>query len=168
MSVNLPETPRFSRRKLEKMLSDRYFKKPYDRFMWWRSYTLKNKPLDKKASLRDKILNGDFDQGPFLLEIELAKHTINDKWLACMTTNGEPDHGLFHGETSIDRARIKRLREDFEKDETNKLETLKKEMMKLFRMDRETYDDEVVNTSACDLINFYYKMEEKYKTPILC
>ena len=35
--------------------------------------------------------------------------------------------------------------------------------MKLFRMDRETYDDEVVNTSACDLINFYYKMEEKYK-----
>ena len=38
-----------------------------------------NKPLDKKASLRDRILNGDFDQGPFLLEVELAKQNrLND------------------------------------------------------------------------------------------
>ena len=165
---SLPFSPPLEKNWILRTLKKDYFKKPYDRFMWWRSYTLKNKPLDKKAPLRDRILNGDFDQGPFLLEIELAKHTINDKWLSNMTTNGEPDHGKFHGETSIDRARIKRLKEDFEKDETNKLETLKNEMTKLFRIDKETYDEEVVNTSASDLINFYYEMEEKYKTPILC
>ena len=84
---SLPHSPSQTRKWLEKELSKRYFKKPYDRFMWWRSYTLKNKPLDKRAPFRDKILNGDFEQGPYLLEVELAKHTMNDKFLKCMTMN---------------------------------------------------------------------------------
>jgi len=52
---------RFTRKWLEKELSKRYFKKPYDRFMWWRSYTPKQKPLGTKATFRDKILNGEVD-----------------------------------------------------------------------------------------------------------
>ena len=90
---------RFTRKWLEKELSKRYFKKPYDRFMWWRSYTPKQKPLGTKATFRDKILNGDYEQGPYLMEVELAKHTMNDKFDACITVGGEPDFSKYHQET---------------------------------------------------------------------
>lgn len=164
MSFRLPYEPKLSEKKLLSQLSERYYKKPYDRFMWWRSYTLKNKPLDKRASFRDKILNGDFDFGPFLLEVELAKHTMNKKFIECTTTSGDPDFGRFHSETSIDRARIKRLNEDYEKDERTKLEDLRKGFLLTFKMTGEQYDEEIVNTSADEIIDFYYEMEEKYGT----
>lgn len=155
---------RFSRKWLEKKLSERYFKKPYDRFMWWRSYTPKTKPLGNKATFRDKILNGDYEQGPYLMEVELARHTMNDKYEACITRGGEPDHSKFHQETSIDRARIKRLNEDYEKDEKSKLEEVKKGFLLTFKMTKEDYEEEVVNTNSDSLIDFYYEMEEKYGT----
>lgn len=158
----LPHSPKESRKCIERDLKKRYFKKPYDRFMWWRSYTLKNKPLDKKSSFRDKILNGDFDHGPYLWEIELTKHTINDKYLNCLTSNGELDHGVFNSETSIDRARIKRLNEDYEKDEKNKLEEIKKGFLLNLKMTKEQYDKEVINTGAKDLLTFYDRMAKKY------
>ncbi len=158
----LPYEPKESRKWIEKELKKRYFKKPYDRFMWWRSYTLKNKPLDKKSSFRDKILNGDFDHGPYLWEIELAKHTINDKYLNSITANGEPDHGIFTSETSIDRARIKRLNEDYEKDEKIKLEEIKKGFLLNTKITKQQYDKEVINTGAKDLLTFYDRMSNKY------
>ena len=136
--IQLPYEPKESRKWIEKELSKRYFKKPYDRFMWWRSYTPKNKPLDRKSSFRDKISNGDFDIGPYLWEVELAKHTMNEKYLNCITTEGTPDHGKFTSESSIDRARIKRLNEDYEK--------------------------EVINTGAKDLLTFYDRMSKNYGT----
>lgn len=161
---NLPYSPKLPKAKLEKTLSQRYFKKPYDRFMWWRGYTLKNKPLDKRSLFKDKILNGDYDQGPYLLEVELAKHKMNDKFIENTTSNGETDHGKYHSETSIDRARIKRLNEDYEKDERTKLEELKKGFLLTFKMTKEQYDNEVINTRTDSLIDFYYEMEEKYGT----
>lgn len=164
MSYRLPFEPKWSRKKIEAELSKRYYKKPYDRFMWWRSYTLKNKPLDKRAPFKDKIINGDFDYGPYLLEVELAKHTMNDKFKKCTTTNGEPDFGVWRSETSIDKARIKRLNEDYEKDEKGKLEELKKGFLLTFKMTKEDYEREVVETNAEELIDFYYEMEEKYGT----
>lgn len=162
--IRLPHEPKQTRKWIEGYLSKRYYKKPYDRFMWWRGYTLKNKPLDKRSTFRDKILNGDFDFGPYLLEIELAKHKMNEKFVECTTTNGDPDFGKYHSETSIDRARIKRLNEDHEKDERAKLEELKKGFLLTFKMTKEQYDEEVVETSADELIDFYYEMEEKYGT----
>ena len=162
----LPFTPRWSRKWLEKKLSTRYFKKPYDRFMWWRSYTPKNKPLKANESLRDRILNGDFEIGPYLMEIELVYHTMNDKYLESITTNGEVDYTLYHQNTSIDRARKKRLLEDHEKEEFKKLTDLRTEFIKEFVMTYEDYDKEVINTNS-ETIDFYFKMEEKYgKRPV--
>jgi|TARA_B100000035_G_scaffold209696_1_gene179390 hypothetical protein len=152
---------RFSRKWLEKKLAERYFKKPYDRFMWWRSYTPKTKPLGNKATFRDKILNGDYEQGPYLMEVELARHTMNDKYEACITRGGEPDHSKFHQETSIDRARIKRLNEDYEKDESRKLDELRKGFVKEFKITPEEYDKEVLNTNG-SVTDFYYEVEDKY------
>ena len=59
--------PKWSR-KVDRKKIRRYLliRKPYDRFMWWRSYTPKNKPLTNRHPLRDRIANGDFEQGPYL------------------------------------------------------------------------------------------------------
>lgn len=161
MNIQLPYSTKFSRAKIERDLSKIYFKKPYDRFMWWRAYTPKNKALGNKAPLIDRLLNGDYEMGPFLMEVELVYHTMNDKYKAAITSNGEIDHGKFHSETSIDRARKKRLIEDHEKDEARKLSDLKKEFTNIFKMDNDQYDMEV-NKTRGTLVEFYYEMESKY------
>jgi len=161
MDIQLPYTTKFSRAKIERDLSKTYFKKPYDRFMWWRAYTPKNKPLGSKAPLIDRLINGDYEMGPFLMEVELVYHTMNDKFKAAVTSLGEVDHGKFHSETSIDRARKKRLIEDHEKDEARKLSDLKKEFTNVFKMDSDQYEIEV-NKTRGTLVEFYYEMESKY------
>ena len=54
--IQLPHKPRFERKWIEKHLSKTHYKKPYDRFMWWRGYTPKNKPLDKRSTLSIVLL----------------------------------------------------------------------------------------------------------------
>lgn len=161
MQLNLPYSPKWSKTWIEKKLSKHYFKKPYDRFMWWRGYTPKNKPLTARYPFRDRILNGDFEQGPYLMEVELVYHTINEKFINNTTRSGEVDHGKYHSETSIDRARRKRLIEDHEKEEHRKLQDLRNGFIKEFKMSKEEYDTEVMNTSATT-IEFYYDMDTKY------
>lgn len=163
VTINLPYRPKWSKKWIEKKLSERYFKKPYDRFMWWRGYTLKNKPLSSKHPLRDRILNGDFDQGPYLLEVELCLHKMNEKYIESITKDGTPDIGKFTSETSIDRARRKRLVEDFEKDEAKKLLELKTEFLREFKITKEEYEKEVNNCRG-ELIDLYYQVQDKYKT----
>ena len=161
MVNNLPWKPKYSRQWLETLLSRTHFKKPYDRFMWWRSYTPKNKPLPHKADFRAKLANGDYESGPYLLEVELCKHTMNDKFKGCITGNGEPDWGKYNVETSIDRARMKRLLEDYDKEETRKLEDLRTLFSKEFNMTKEDYEKEVTKGSDT-LVQFYDKMEKRY------
>ena len=160
-TLNLPFRPKWSRQWIEKKLSERYFKKPYDRFMWWRGYTPKNKPLTSRHPLRERIANGDFEQGPYLMEVQLTYHTMNDKYQESITRGGEVDYSLYHTNTSIDRARKKRLIEDHEKDEYKKLDDLRNEFLKEFKMTKEQYDKEVEKTSGTTL-EFYFQMEEKY------
>ena len=164
--VNLPFKPKWSRNWIEKKLSSNYYKKPYDRFMWWRGYTPINKALNKKDDLKDRIMNGDFEQGPYLMELELCYHTMNDKFIEAITTKGEPDHSLWHANTSIDRARKKRLEEDHEKEEFKKLTDLKEEFVKEFKMSLDEYEVEVNRTSGTTL-EFYFEMEEKYGKRIM-
>ena len=160
-TLKLPFRPKWSRQWIEKKLSERYFKKPYDRFMWWRGYTPKNKPLTSRHPLRERIANGDFEQGPYLMEVELTFHTMNDKYQESITRGGEVDYSLYHTNTSIDRARKKRLIEDHEKDEYKKLDDLRNEFLKEFKMTKEQYNKEVEKTSGTTL-EFYFQMEEKY------
>lgn len=161
VTVNLPHRPKWSKKWIEKKLSERYFKKPYDRFMWWRGFTPKSKPLTNRHPLRDRIANGDFEQGPYLLEVELNYHTMNEKYLESITPDGEVDFNLYHTNTSINRARKKRLIEDHEKDEAKKLLELRDEFLKEFKMNGDQYDKEVISTTGTTL-EFYFQMEEKY------
>ena len=52
--------PTLSRERLQKEFS-KLQKLNYNQFRWWRMYDSKNKPLDKRQPLRDRILNGDYD-----------------------------------------------------------------------------------------------------------
>ena len=81
-----------------------------------------------------------------------------------MTADGTPDFGLWNSETSIDKARIKRLHADYEKEEARKLQEIKRGFLITFKMTSEQYDKEVVNTGAKDLEAFYYRMKKKYGT----
>ena len=72
--------------------------------MWWRSYSLKKKPLDNLQPLRKRIENGDFELGPFVFELELVQHRINDKYIKL-----GHDQVQYVEAVQLDKARIKRL-----------------------------------------------------------
>lgn len=154
--MDLPFRPIHSKEWLENYLSKNYFKKKYDKFMWWRSYTLRNNPLSDKFPLRDRIANGDFDMGSFTYEIELVEHRINEKFEEI-----GHDQVQYLEAISVDKARRKRLQEDRDKDEANKLEALKKAFVLEFKMTKEEYEEEVVKKHK-DILSFYFKMDDKY------
>jgi len=93
------------------------------------------------------------------MEMQLAEHKMNEKYIEC-----DGDYTIWNKETSIDKARIKRLHDDHEKEEARKLEEIRKQFTIAFKMTAEDYDKEVMNTGAKDLEDFYYKMEKKYGT----
>jgi len=154
----LPYKPVHEVKWLEKYLSSNYYKKKYDRFMWWRSYTPRKAPLSNKHSLRDRIFNGDFDIGPYIYEIELVEHRMNERYV-----KWADDPGRIREAEQMDKARHKRLQEDRDKDEVRKLEDLKKAFMFEFKMTREQYERDISNFRGKDLITFYYRMEDKYQ-----
>ena len=71
-----------SRKFIEKRLTE-FQKLNYNQFRWWRWYEAKNKPLPNKADFRDKIMNGDYDQGPYSLQAQLCEHMLNDIYEEC-------------------------------------------------------------------------------------
>ena len=159
---SLPFDPPLERNWILRTLKKDYYKKPYDRFMWWRSYTPKNKPLSKSKPLRDRIANGDLDHAPYLFESYLTEYTMNDKYLQCITKSGEVDYSKWKQETSVDGARKKRLLDDYDKEESRRLDELRKGFMKEFGIDKETYFKEAENSSK-KLLDFYDYMSRKYK-----
>ena len=159
---NVPFDPPLKKDWILRTLKKNYYKKPYDRFMWWRSYTPKNKPLSKSKPLRDRIANGDLDHAPYLFESYLAEYTMNEKYLQCITKNREIDYMKWKQEASVDGARKKRLLDDYDREETRRLDELRKGFMKEFGIDKETYYKEAENSSK-KLLDFYDYMSRKYK-----
>jgi len=64
-------------------------------------------------------------------------------------------------ETQVDRARRKRLYEDFEKDEAEKLKQIQKEFILTFRMSKEDYEQEVIEFDG-SLEDFYFHCKQKF------
>jgi hypothetical protein len=148
--------PPMPRKQVENQLSQ-YQKINYNQFRWWRMYQPKNKPLDNRKPLRDRILNGDFDFSCYKAQIYWCEYQLNDVHKECY-----PDLQKYLEKTSVLRARRKRLIEDFEKDEKDRLESLIKEFTRYFRCNREQVEKEMLNCSG-SLIDLYYIIEEKYK-----
>lgn len=127
----------------------------YNQFRWWRRWDSKNKPLHKLKPLLDKIRNGDFDYSHYFWQAQFCEIELNEKYLQLN------DDGRWMEETQVDRARRKRLYEDFEKDEAEKLKQIQKEFILTFRMSKENYEQEVIKFDG-SLEDFYFYCKQKF------
>jgi hypothetical protein len=140
---------------IEKNLS-KLQKLNYNQFFWWRRWTAKNKPLDKYSPLWDKILNGDYDFSHYFWQTQYCDWELEEK-----SKLYQGDVQRWVEETQLDRARRKRLREDYEKDENEKLQNIKKEFLNYFKISEDQYEEEIIKFDGT-LKDFYLHCESKY------
>ena len=81
---------------------------------------------------------------------------MNEKYLDC-----KGDQVIFRDVTKLDSAGRKRLLEDFDKEETFRLEELRKLFILEFKMTGEQYDREVIKPSK-NLLDFSDKMKKRF------
>jgi len=144
-----------SRKFIEKRLTE-FQKLNYNQFRWWRWYEAKNKPLPNKSDFRDKIMNGDYDQGPYSLQAQLCEHMLNDLYEECA-----PDLQKYLEKSKLLSARRKRLWEDHEKDENGKLNDLIVAFTKNFHITKDEIYQEI-DICMGTILDLYYQIEEKY------
>ena len=127
----------------------------YNQFRWWRRYDQPNKPLHKNASLLDKIQNGDLEFSHYWWQAKYTEIEMNEILENCI------DYQDWSEKTQVDRARRRRLWEDFEKDEAEKLSYIRKEFSKEFRMTEEDYEEEITEFNG-SLEELYHHCFVKY------
>ena len=127
----------------------------YNRFMWWRRFDQKKRPLDNKSSLLDKIKNGDLEFSHYYWQALYTEMEMNEKYIECI------DEQHFLEQSRVDKERRRRLYTDFEKDEAEKLKILRREFAKEFRMTKEDYDSEILEFGGT-LLQLYRHCEIKY------
>ena len=138
----------------------RYQPLNYNRFMWWRSYTDGITPLGKRATLRDRIINGDFNESTYFMQAQLALHNAKDK-----VNLDKHNHSDQLEILAVDLARYKRLMEDYEKEENERLEAMYDAFTAHFQMTRKEVEDELCEWPG-ELLSYYnYCNETKRTTP---
>jgi len=150
----------WSREEVEKQLSQ-YQKINYNQFRWWRMYQPKNQSLTNRHPLRDRILNGDFDFSCYKAQIYLVEHQLNELLQEC-----DGDYQKYLEKGAVQLARRKRLIEDFEKDEVERLSSLKTAFTQHFRCNKKQVEEEMMNCRG-SLIDLYYIIEDKYKIVLM-
>lgn len=126
----------------------------YNKFYWWRKWGPKHKP-NPYLTLQKRIKNGDFEPSPYYWQLQYCEHEINQKYIKFK------DPIRFLDETKIDRMRRKKLIEDYEKDEKERIETLKKLLLKEFHFNKETLEKELEEFDD-NIENFYIYCNNKF------
>jgi hypothetical protein len=111
----------------------------YNQFRWWRKFDQPKKSLPDKVPLLDKIQNGDLEFSHYWWQAKFSELELNKAYIDC-----DFEMQKLLEKHAVDLARRKRLWEDFEKDETNKLDYIRKEFSKEFRMTEEDYETEIM------------------------
>ena len=127
----------------------------YNKFTRWRKFAPINRPLDDKAPLIDRILNGDLEFSNYYWQALYTEMELNAR------RKQARDGVEYFQDTQVIRARRKRLWEDFEKDEAKKLETIKKQFVKTFKMTAEDYEDQLERIDGT-LEDLYYRCESLF------
>ena len=149
-----------SREVVDKHLS-RYQPINYNRFMWWRTHTDNVKPLGKRALLKDKIINGDFNESSYFMQAQLALYQAKDK-----VNLNKHNYSDQLDILSVDLARYKRLISDYDKEDNERLEALYEAFTSYFKITRSELIEELCNWSG-DLLSYYtYCTKFKYETPL--
>jgi hypothetical protein len=130
----------------------------YNKFMWWRTHTDKVVPLGKRAPLKDRILNGDFNPSSFLWQAQLALYMAKDK-LDLTKHDAKYQIEL----CAVDFARYKRLMEDFEKEETSRMEALYSAFTDAYQITKEELEEKFLNFSGT-ILDFYYYADNFLRT----
>ena len=132
----------------------RYQPLNYNRFMWWRSHTDGIKPLGKRATLKARIENGDFNESSYFMQAQLALHNAKDK-----VDLNKHNHSDQLEILAVDLARYKRLMEDYEKEENARLEALYDAFTSCFLITRQELIDELCEWNM-DLLDYYNYCKE--------
>ena len=131
----------------------------YNRFKWWRNFTQLKTPLPPDAPLLKKIENGDLEFSHYYWQAKYVEIEINNKYQELQ------DLEDVIRDTQLDRAKRKRLYEDFERDENDKLNFIKKDFTKEFHISLSQFDDEVIEFDGT-LKEFYHHCSFKFKKRI--
>lgn len=127
----------------------------YNQFRWWRRFDQKSPKLPNKTPLIDKINNGDLEFSHFYWQALYCELELNQK------SEDSIDGQCWLETTRLDRARRKKLWGDFEKDENNKLEYIKKEFIKEFFINDLEYDNIIISFDG-GLKDLYTHCNSKY------
>ena len=132
----------------------------YNQFMWWRTHTDNVKPLGKRAMLKDRILNGEFNPSSYFWQAQLSLYTALDK------VDLEKHDVSYQMELcAVDFARHKRLMEDFEKEETSRMTALYDAFTSAYKLTRDELEEKFLNFHGT-ILDFYNFAEEFiHKTP---
>ena len=150
-----PYKPIHTEEWLLKFFKKNYNKMSYNRFMWWKSYTPKTKPLALSASFHAKVMNGDFDLSSHKFEAELVEHRLRKTWFKY------PDSVEFIEAARMDIARRKRLLEDHEKDENKKLDSFFKAASRAFNVNKSEIDKLIDSFDGETIVDFYNFLQKK-------
>jgi hypothetical protein len=132
----------------------------YNRFMWWRTHTDKVIPLGKRALLKDRILNGDFDPSSYFWQAQLSLYTAKDKLdLSKHDTRYQIEI------CAVDFQRYKKLMEDFEKEEANRMLALYEAFISEYRITKEELEEKFLKFNGTILQFYNYAEEFLYRTP---
>jgi hypothetical protein len=100
----------------------------YNQFYWWRKFKDKS-PLSSKEAIHARIDNGDFDFSSYYWQAQYALIEMEEK------TGHISDPGNRHDAQTIYRERYRRLMNDYEKDEAQRLAEYKKTITNLFEIE---------------------------------
>ena len=102
----------------------------YNRYYWWRRYQTRD-PLSDKTPLYEKIAHGDYDASDYLFMMEHEFYLMEDK----ISTLIHPDEK--HDTRGLFMERIRRLNEDYRKDEQELMKKLYRDFRKTFNIQQQ-------------------------------
>jgi len=121
----------------------------YNKFMWWRTHTDKVIPLGKRAPLKNRILNGEFEFSSYYWQAQLSLYNALDK------IDLKKHDSMFQMEIcSIDFSRYKRLMIDFDKEESIRLKNLYDAFTESYKITKEELEEKFLNWGG-DIYSFY-------------
>ena len=130
----------------------------YNQFRWWRRFDTLNKPLHKNSDLLRKIQNGDYEFSHYYWQARYAEMEINE-----LHHETYPDAVLFNEKNAMNGARRKRLWDDFEKDEKERMNNLTKDLYHTFKISREQIKKEMEEFGGT-LEDFYHYCDKEFGT----
>jgi hypothetical protein len=126
----------------------------YNKFMWWRTHAQPGAPLGKRAPLKERIINGDFNFSCYYWQAQSTAINARKK-----LDLDKDDYQTQYEKVTVDVARYRRLLADFEKEENTRIEAILDAFTTSFKISREELLDRLCNWSS-DLLSFYESLEE--------